>query len=208
MSTRIFSVIFAVFGTISLAYSQGTLSWRFDTTSFFVQPTDQILLTGTLSNSSDSPFVIQGGAARFTGDLQRHYEVSWLLTLFGQTVPAHGTLQFDYCNLTPIGGFVQPGVYSTDPISNPAFIFPLIDDIEYFLPSQGYFQITVVPEPSITRLGGVGLIFLFGLSVLKRRYSDEMGVTPNHSPPGKAGITSPLATEHHCPGLPDPGRSP
>jgi hypothetical protein len=208
MSTHIWSVIIAIFSTISLARSQGTLSWQFDTTAFFVQPTDQILLTGTLSNSSDSPFVIQGGGARFTGDLQWHYQVSWLFDISGATVPADGTLQFDYCILTPIGGFVQPGVYSTDPISNPASIFPWIDDIEYFLPSQKYFQITVVPEPSIIRLGGVGLLFLSALSAMKRGYPDEMAMTPNHPAPGQAGIGSPLKIEHDWSRLADPGRSP
>jgi hypothetical protein len=207
MSNQILSVIIATFSTMCLARSQGTLSWQFDTTAFFVQPTDQILLTGTLSNSSDSPFVIQGGGARFTGDLQWHYQVSWLFDISGATVPADGTIQFDYCILTPIGGFVQPGVYSTDPISNPASIFPWIDDIEYFLPSQNYFQITVVPEPSIICLGGVGLFLLSALSVMKRGYPDKMAMTPNHPASGKAGIPSPLTTEHRCPGLPDPGRS-
>jgi hypothetical protein len=101
---------------------------------------------------------------------------------------------------------MQPGVYSTDPISNPASIFAWIDDIEYFLPSQNYFQITVVPEPSIICLGGVGLLLLSASSVMKRGYPDEMAMTLNHPASGKAGITSPLATEHRCPGLLDPGR--
>jgi hypothetical protein len=108
MSNHILSVIIATFSTICLARSQGKLSWQFDTTAFSVQPTDQILLTGTLSNSSDSPFVIQGGGARFTGDLQWHYQVSWLFDISGATVPADGTLQFDYCILTPIGGLCSP----------------------------------------------------------------------------------------------------
>jgi len=30
---------------------------------------------------------------------------------------------------------------------------------------------------------------------------------PNHPAPGKAGLASLLAIEHHCPGLPDPERS-
>jgi hypothetical protein len=29
---------------------------------------------------------------------------------------------------------------------------------------------------------------------------------PNHPAAGKAGLTSRLTTEHHWPGLPDPGR--
>jgi len=29
---------------------------------------------------------------------------------------------------------------------------------------------------------------------------------PNHPAAGKAGIASRLAIEHHCPGLPEPGR--
>jgi hypothetical protein len=180
MSIKILSLIFAIFSGVSAAWSQGTLSWQFDSTDFVVQPTDQILLTGTVSNSSDTPFLIQGGGASFTGDLQFHYQVSWLLNIFGETVPADGTLQFDFCTLTPIGGYVQPGIYQADPISNPAGInFAGIDDISYLLPSQNYFQITVVPEPSTFCLAGVGLILIFMLSFGKRRILDGTTMPPN-----------------------------
>ena len=33
-------------------------------------------------------------------------------------------------------------------------------------------------------------------------------ISPNHPAAGKAGIASRLAIGHHCPGLPEPGRSP
>ena len=92
------SVIFAILSGASLARSQGTLSWQFDSTAFVVQPTDQILLTATVTNSSDAPYLIQngGGGASFTGNLQFYYQVSWLLNISGKTVPADGTLQFDF----------------------------------------------------------------------------------------------------------------
>jgi hypothetical protein len=174
MSTKILPVTFAILSGVSAAWSQGALSWQFDSTDFVVQPTDQILLTGTVSNSSDTPFLIQGGGASFTGDLQFYYQVSWLLDIFGETVPAEGTLQFDFLTLTPIGGYVEPGIYQADPISNPAAInFAGIDDIRYLLPAQNYFQITVVPEPSTFCLAGGGLTFVFMLSFGKRRILDE-----------------------------------
>ena len=36
--------------------------------------------------------------------------------------------------------------------------------------------------------------------------SANMKKSPNHPAAGKAGIAPQLATEHHCPGLPEPGR--
>ena len=179
MSTKIISTIFAIFAGVCAARSQGTLSWRFDSTAFVVQPTDQILLTATVSNSSDTPYLIQGGGASFTGDLQFHYEVSWLLNVFGKTVPANGTLQFDFCTLLPIGGYVQPGIYVADPVSNPATINFAGNNNE--IPSQNYFQITVVPEPSIMRLGGVGLVFFLVLSLRKLRVSRTTIMPPNNA---------------------------
>ena len=180
MSIKLLSVIFAFLSGASVARSQGTLSWQFDSTDFVVQPTDQILLTGTVSNSSTAPFLIQGGGASFTGDLQFHYEVSWLLNISGQTVPADGTLQFAFCTLIPIGGYVQPGVYQADPISNPAAInFAGIDDISYLIPSQNYFQITVVPEPSTVNFGVAGFAFIFMLRFGKRRVSGVTTMPPN-----------------------------
>lgn len=176
------SVIFAILSGTSLARSQGTLSWQFDSTAFVVQPGDPILLTGTVTNSSDTPYLIPGGGASFTGDLQFNYQVSWLLNVYGKTVPADGTLQFNFCTLTPIGGYVQPGVYQADPVSNPAAInFAGIPDNSYLLPSQNYFQITVVPEPSVVCLGGVGLAFIFMLSLGKHRISNQMTMPPNMS---------------------------
>jgi hypothetical protein len=173
MNIKILLVVIAIFSGASLARSQGTLSWQFDSTDYVVQPTDQILLTGTISNSSDTPFFIQGAGASFTGDLQFHYQVSWQLALFGQTVPADGTLQFDFCTLLPIGGSVDPGVYVADPISNPAWLTLVgTDTTESEIPSQNFFQITVVPEPSTTSLGVVALIFISILRFWKRRVLD------------------------------------
>ncbi len=177
------SVIFAILSGASLARSQGTLSWQFDSTAFVVQPTDQILLTATVTNSSDAPYLIQngGGGASFTGNLQFYYQVSWLLNISGKTVPADGTLQFDFCTLIPIGGYVQPGVYQADPISNPAAINFGVTLDRSLVPSQNYFQITVVPEPSIVCLGGVGLAFMFMLSLGKHRVWKETTMPPNSS---------------------------
>ena len=179
MNIKIMSVILAILSGASLARSQGTLSWQFDSTAFVVEPTDQILLTGTVVNSSDTPYLIQPGGevASFTGDLQYYYQVSWLLDFLGKTVPADGSLQFDFCTLIPIGGYVQPGIYQADPISNPA-------DINFgggLLPSQNFFQITVVPEPSTVCLGGVGLACIFMLRLGKRRILDETTKWPNQS---------------------------
>ena len=114
MNIKIMSVILAILSGASLARSQGTLSWQFDSTAFVVEPTDQILLTGTVVNSSDTPYLIQPGGevASFTGDLQYYYQVSWLLDFLGKTVPADGSLQFDFCTLIPIGGYVQPGIFT------------------------------------------------------------------------------------------------
>lgn len=39
------------------------------------------------------------------------------------------------------------------------------------------------------------------------RFLQAVGQRPNYPAAGKAGIARLLAIEHHCPGLPEPGRS-
>ena len=148
-------LILAIFSAAPFA-AQGTLYWQWDNAAYYVQPTDQILLTGTISNASDTPFLIVGAGASFTGGSQAYYNFSYDFNFYGKTVPANGTLEFDFGILTPIGGHVPDGVYysdsaflnlSEDAITETGPIFP-----------QNSFEIFVsVPEPSTIRLLGVVL---------------------------------------------------
>jgi hypothetical protein len=168
ISVKLLSVVVTVVSGVAVARSQSTLTWKFDQTNFVVQPTEQILLTGTVTNSSDTPYFIQAGASSFTGNLQDTYHFSWLLNVYHQTVPADGVLHFKFGTLTPIGGYVKLGVYQADPVSNPAFInFAGLSGLQYLNLSQNGFTITVVPEPSVICLGGVGVAFLL-MSVFKK----------------------------------------
>lgn len=160
-----------IFGVVSTAQSQGTLSWQFDSTAFVVQPSDQILLTGTVSNPTDTPFIISSGASAFwTGDLSSAYNFTWSLQITGQSVPANGTLQFDFGTLTPIGDYAQPGVYQPGGVSqpSPAGIYFSAGALDYTY-SANTFVVTVVPEPRTMALltASIGLAGV----LLKRRQS-------------------------------------
>ena len=112
----------------------------------------------------------------FAGDLQKVYDFSFRLNLFGRIVPGNGTLQFDFGTLTPIGGYVSPGTYQADP-ARISF-----DEFDNPRESVNTFEITVIPEPSVNCLGGVGLTVLFMLRVMKRGVSKEPNVATDHAP--------------------------
>jgi hypothetical protein len=165
MNVRIFFAISILITGAVAVDAQGTLSWQYDTTSYVVSPTDTITVSATVFSSSDTPYLIKGGGESYTGSSQYFYGVTWLDFLGGETVPAHGTLHFNFIKLSPIGGYVQPGVYNSDS----AFInFAGIDDVSAVVYPQNSFQITVaVPEPSTAPLAGVGLVLLFVVRLRK-----------------------------------------
>jgi|ERR1039457_602563 hypothetical protein len=163
MRIKTLLLICTILAEATEAWSQGTLTWRFDSTEFIVRPTDQILITGTVTNSSDAPDLISAdGSAFWTGELWPHYDFTWLVAIAGDIVPAHGALQFDFGTLIPIGGNVQPGIYQS---GSGAIGFDAIDfQYQY---SDNTFVVTVVPEPSTMALlaAGGGMIGF----LLKRR---------------------------------------
>jgi hypothetical protein len=165
MSARVFWLILTVLGVAPFA-AKSQLYWQFDTTEFVVQPTDSILITATITNSSNTPYLIQNYGAAFGGSLQSQYQISFLLNLAFKTVPAYGTLDFNFCELTPIGGQAAAGVYYSAPPPDE----PILNVGLGSMPSQNSVQITVVPEPATVFLAGVGLAFLsiFRLRILAR----------------------------------------
>jgi hypothetical protein len=178
MNTKTLFIISTILIQVTSARSQGTLTWQFDSTNFVVQPTDNILITGTVINSSDTPYVIPNGTAAFwTGDLYAHYNFSWLINdIVGETVPAQGTLQFDFGTLAPIGDYVQPGVYQPGGVYYPGGAdqpspgaIDLGAGLQY---SDNAFVVTVVPEPSTMALlaagGGMAGLLLRRRSLIRR----------------------------------------
>jgi hypothetical protein len=162
MNWRILLLFFVLLIQPFSAWAQGTLAWSYDNTDYLVHPSDQIVVTATVTNSSLDPYTISGYSANFSGDLQKLYDFTFLLNLTGRTVPGQGVLHFDFGMLTPIGGYVAPGVYDADPawIGFGVGPSPLSPD--------NNFRITVeVPEPSVWNVGGVGLL-LFGALQLWR----------------------------------------
>jgi len=154
MSTKIILVVLVLLTVTPVARSQGTLAWYFDTTEFVVQPTDQILLTCTVSNLSGQAYTIFGWGSSFGGPLQYHYAFSPLIDLDSKIVPGYGSLQFDYGTLTPIGGYVTPGTYYADPARINFSPIPSTGQL-----SENTFQITVVPEPTSLALTTIGILY-------------------------------------------------
>jgi hypothetical protein len=168
MKARILLPCFILLIQAPWGWAQGTLAWWYDNTNYVVGPSDQILVTGTIANSSLDPYTIPGAGANFSGDLQKVYDFTFLLDLYGHTVPGHGVLQFPFGLLTPIKGYVQPGTY----VADPAWIgFGGSGPIS----PENNFHITVqAPEPSVPGLGGAGLM-LFGAVQSWRRRSANQG---------------------------------
>lgn len=171
MSTKALLIVWTIFAGAALARSQSPLAWQFDNTDFVVQPTDSILLTGTITNASDAPYVIpfgpdpQGVSAFWTGNLNPNYTFSQQLEILGDTVPAHGILQFDFGALTPTEGYAQPGEYQPGGVDIPsAGAIDFGGGLQY---SDNTFEVTVVPEPGIMAFlaAGGGMAGL----LLKRR---------------------------------------
>jgi hypothetical protein len=159
MKAKILSIMFALLVHTPFTWAISTLSWSFDQTSFIVLPSDQIVVTATVRNSSDQPYTIPGSPASFSGDLQKLYDFLWLGDLFNQTVPANGELQFTFGTLTPIGGCVPPGTYFADPA-----YYRFGDGFQL---SENTFQITVLPaECPVPDTGAAALLLLIGLSSL------------------------------------------
>jgi len=163
MNIKLLSWVSVILLNVSGAWAQGNLTWQFDNADFVVQPTDQILVTGTLANDSSQPYTITEGTGvgYSIAGLQSVYTFTWLLDLTGDIIPPNSTLQFDLCTLTPIDGFVQPGVYQEPPIYINFSLYSL-------QPSSNTFEVTVIPEASMINPLVVGLACLGILSLLKR----------------------------------------
>jgi hypothetical protein len=131
--------------------------WNFDRTSYTVTPTDTIEITATLVNDMSGHFLTNVGGASFTGDMQLSYDFTFgpagenFGTQFiGLSLAPGESFQFVWGNLTPINGFVPPGTYGPDP----AFL-----EVGGRQLSPGnFFEVVVVPEPSV-----VALAFLAGI---------------------------------------------
>ena len=170
MRTTVLAVALALCLEAPWAWAQGTIAWYFDNTNFVVLPSDQILVTATVTNLSATPFKFDGIAGNFSGDLQKHYDFTPQQDLFGKTVPGYGALEFAFGTLTPVGGAVPLGTYYADPA---AFNFGL--GLQY---SENTFDITVVPEPTLLGLGGVGVAWLW-----TRRWRRKTGGRLQSTPP-------------------------
>lgn len=149
ITIRILTLVFAL-ALQTAAWSQTSLEWYFDNTHFLVSPSDQVVLSATVTNTSLQPVALTFWGATFAGDLQSRYSLTWVLNLPVQIVSAHGTVPFILGTLAPIGSFVPPGTYHADP----AWIYFEPNIPQY---SANSFQIEVVPEPSVWALltGGV-----------------------------------------------------
>ncbi|MGA2557258.1 MAG: PEP-CTERM sorting domain-containing protein [Verrucomicrobiota bacterium] len=153
MKMKIGLCISITFASLSAAWAQGTVAWCWNNTDVVVNPTDQILLTGTITNDSAQPYVIpaSAGAAAFWGDLQPLYSVFWEIDFYDKTVPANGTLFFNFGTLTPIAGAVEPGIYP----GNNAWVD--LTGLGGQSPLNT-FEIAVVPEPNVIALFGLGTV--------------------------------------------------
>jgi hypothetical protein len=160
MKAKILSIMFALLVHTPFTWAISTLSWSFDQTSFIVLPSDQIVVTATVRNSSDQPYTIPVSHAFFAGELQKLYDFVWMGDeLFMQTIPANGEIQFTFGTLTPIGGCVPPGTYFADPA--------YVGFGGGFQLSENTFQITVLPaECPVPDTGAAALLLLIGLSSL------------------------------------------
>ncbi|MCC6233952.1 MAG: hypothetical protein IT580_15005 [Verrucomicrobiales bacterium] len=132
-------IVASVMVLASAATAEASLLWSFDPAMRTVGPRESILMTATLENTSDTPVFIDSGPASFTGDFQKIYDWTPILNLFGRTIPANGSLDFDFGLLTPVGGVVEPGTY----VSDPAYLF-----INGSAPieAQTRFTVQVVPD--------------------------------------------------------------
>ena len=116
----------------SAATAEASLLWSFDPAMRTVGPRESM-------NTGVSEVFIDSGPASFTGDFQKIYDFTPILNLFGRTIPANGSLDFDFGLLTPVGGVVEPGTY----VSDPAYLF-----INGSAPieAQTRFTVQVVPD--------------------------------------------------------------
>jgi hypothetical protein len=165
MNARIYSIIIALLIEAPVAWSQGTLAWHFNSTSFVAQSTDPIPLAATITNASDMPYVIDLVGSGIGGsEIVNFFDVDWNTGLHGETVPAYGTLLFNYGTLLPWGGYVPPGTYHE---TFADLWFSSVDTI--FLPSQNTFQILIIPEPTPIVLTVVGLACFYVMKLVNRR---------------------------------------
>ena len=151
MNVRLHSIGLVLAVGAQMAWAQGALSWDFKQTSFLVDPGTVILVSGVVSNASDSPQVVELTKASFSlGELQDVYTFSWMGdTLDGSPIFIHGTVHFFFGTLTPIGLAAPPGTY----VSGPASLTFALSEPQ----TAGPLQIAVVPEPTVVTLGMLGL---------------------------------------------------
>ncbi len=148
--------ITAAFTVLSSSHclAQGTFSWSFDQTVYWVGPSEKIVLSATLENLTSNPIFIDSVGGIFNGNFQKTYNFTPDDSLSGRTVPTLGTLEFQYGVLTPVGGFVIPGTYKSDPA------FLVINGGPDTIASKKHFDVQVVPEPE------PGTIVLLGLGCI------------------------------------------
>ena len=168
MKKAISSMFFALLAATPSAWSQDTpLQWWFDNPTFVVQPSDEIHVTATLTNTSAQPFTFMGAGSSFTGDLQKLYDFKppsdGFLAPRGEPGPTtetvvagHSSFHFSFGDLIPTGGSAPVGTYVAD---------PALLQFDFAAPQApgNTFRIVVVPEPSTLLLGGVGFAWLTGI---------------------------------------------
>jgi len=144
----------------SSTFSQGNLAWYFNNEHYTVTPSETIQVFATVTNSFEVPITIGGYSGSFSGELQKSYKYTFNPYEMLGTVPAMGVRSFEFGVLTPVGGFVSPGKYYSDPAW-----------YDFGLGIQGSdnaFDIVVVPEPTVLEFAGIGMAVSSGRWVLRR----------------------------------------
>lgn len=147
-------------------------SWSFDRTRYSVEPTDSIVVKGTVFNAPTSSvdLLIDGVGASFGGDLQKTYRFTFgptgnssefSLQFLGQHILPDTAFPFVFGILTPRGGAAPLGTYPADP----AFIGFQLAGIGYEIRYATNTFDVVVPDASLPGLVAIGLG-----AVLRRRY--------------------------------------
>ena len=134
----------------SICRAQLGLHWEFDPFVYEVHTDQQIFVTATFYNDSSEHLLTSGVGGYFAGDLQRHYDFQPLFgtPFVGLDLPPGESFDFVFGRLTPINGYVAPGVYFSDPAFIAVNGMPVYPDNGFEVRvAGGPPPFSTVPEP-------------------------------------------------------------